>query len=149
MPEKEISAQAGVPVGRKYSNHLPPAGRRRLSTPDDESVSPSPIKQGPDTQTRSSVTRPRTARPTPPAPAPAARSAEDKLKDKRIVPETTPIVPLVRKSTGGMNFTEEEDDFMMENYQIMADADNERGINAWAKFAVEVGICDSRKLSVV
>jgi hypothetical protein len=48
-----------------------------------------------------------------------------------------------------MNFTEEEDDFMMENYQIMADADNERGITAWAKFAVEVGICDSRKLSVV
>ena len=71
------------------------------------------------------------------------------LKEKRIVPETMPIVPLVRKSTGGMNFTEEEDDFMIENYQIMADADNERGVNAWAKFAVEVGICNPRKLSVV
>lgn len=38
-----------------------------------------------------------------------------------------------------MTFTEEEIDYMIENYKIMADADQNRGVSAWAKFAVQVG----------
>ena len=48
-----------------------------------------------------------------------------------------------------MEFTEEEDNFMIENYRVMADADEESGVNAWAKFAAEVGTYYLCKLSVV
>jgi len=39
-----------------------------------------------------------------------------------------------------MNFEQEEIDFMMKDYDIMADADGKRGVNAWAKISVKVGL---------
>ena len=50
----------------------------------------------------------------------------------------TSVVPLIRKSIGGMNFTQVEADHMMDFYDIMAEVDEKRGVNAWARYSVEV-----------
>jgi hypothetical protein len=96
------------------------------------------IKQEPETQTDFTAPRSTIVRAKPSAIASAPKPSGSTAKDKSIGHSPTSIVPLVRKSTGGMAFTEEETDFMTEYYEVMADADQKRGVNAWAKFAAEV-----------
>jgi hypothetical protein len=66
--------------------------------------------------------------------------ATNKPKDKTAAARSTTIVPLVRSSTGGMKFTEAETAHMLDYYDVMAEADEKRGVIAWAKYSVEVGI---------
>lgn len=85
---------------------------------------------------QSSVSRSNIAKPKPPAPKASAIEAND----KPVAAQSIKIVPLVRKSSGGMNFTQAETEHMMEYYDIMAEADQKSGVKAWAKYSVEVGI---------
>jgi hypothetical protein len=74
----------------------------------------------------------------PKSPAPAV--VTNKPDDRAGTVRSTEIVPLVRKSVRSNNFTQAETDYMMENYKVMAEADEKKGVDAWAKYSKEVGI---------
>ena len=98
---------------------------------------------------RQTVSTPLRSRPKPLASASTPVPSVNTPKDKSITHSPTPIAPLVWKSARGVSFTDKETDFMIECYEVMADADQKRGVNAWAKFATEVSPEDNRTLILV
>lgn len=132
----------GGPKGNKFSNHLPPTRRLRSPSPDVNEVMdmepPASSKQDSKIQPRSSVSRVPTAKPKLPGSTSAPKPAVNKPKDTPTVAKAGPMLPAVRKSIGGMNFTDEEIHHMMDSYDVMEEADQSKGVKAWAKLATEV-----------
>ncbi|KAG0645996.1 hypothetical protein D0Z07_7891 [Hyphodiscus hymeniophilus] len=125
ISEAELAAVADNPTVSIYSNHLPPARPLRSPAPDDES---------PDISLASSAKSEARVRSRS---LNAKKPAADKPKNKPVAAGPIPVLPLVRKSTGGMVFTQAETDFMMEYYDVMVEADQKKGVRAWAKYSLE------------
>lgn len=100
---------------------------------------PGSITQDPEIPSSSSVPRAPSAAAKLPGSNSAPKLAANKPKDAPTASKPSPMLPLIRKSTGGMNFTHEEIKLMNDSYDIMEEADASKGIEAWAKFATTVG----------
>lgn len=122
-------------MGNKFSNHLPTASSHRAPSPVADTISaPVEVVEGPSpapspriakAETKASVSKPAHQRPN---------------QDESVAVQTIKLLPHVRKSVRGMDFSQEEVDHMIEFYDVMASANEKLGVKAWEKKANEVCI---------
>lgn len=55
------------------------------------------------------------------------------------VPTSSPVAPWLARSINGMEFTEEEIQLLVNDYDDIVNIDEDKAIDAWAAWAVAVG----------